>query len=184
MAELVSTGIASAGGSIVAYSLLSWYRRRKDKTKRMGCVLPLGKSYAELNLVENEDLVFIDLDGAISVRPVRDIDKAKLRLELYPKAKEHYDKICSQFKNKRICFCSSSYELLRHVGIKAKRVHSILPSKKFITDSKGKLEGVDIEKLDIERLKTELEVPKNTKHFFNSLDELTRKLQHIYKHML
>jgi hypothetical protein len=181
MSEILGTGIASASGSIIGWALINWWRRRRDRTKRCGVVLPLGKSYAEHNLVEDETTVYLDIDGAISVQPIRDINKSRLRLELYPLAKEYHDKMVKQFKDKRVVFCSSSFELLKHIGIKTKRIHALMPSKKFMTDNDGKITGVDFKALEIHRLHTEIELPKNIRHYYNSLDELTTKLVRIFK---
>lgn len=177
----MATGVASAGGSVLAYGLIAWWRRHKDKTKVCGAVLSIGKSYAEHNLIEDEKTVFIDLDGAVSITPIRQVEKSKLRLEIYPKAKDHAAKMIQQFKNRRVVLCSGSMELLKYVGVKEKRIHALLPNKKFVTDNEDKVKTIDFKALELERLHQEIEIPKMVRHYFGSFDELTTKLINIFK---
>jgi len=167
----MTTGIASAGGSIVAYSLISCWRRHKDKTKVRGALLPIGKSYAEKNLIEDNNTIFFDLDGALSESPIRDIEKAKLRLEYYPKAAIKVKEVKAQQKNKTIVVMSESYELLQHVGLKPKHIKAYLPTQKFFTDNENL--PAHLEKA---RMTMEIAVPVDSRVYYNTYDGLSNKL--------
>jgi len=174
MTDPITTGVASAGGSVVAYALISCWRKHKDHTKVRGCLLPIGKTYAEKNLIEDNETVFLDLDSCISVEPLRSIDKAQLRLEYYPKAVTRVVELCKQQKNKNIVICSEDYELLKHIGLKEKHITAYLPTQKFFTDNMEKIQDKD--RLERARMTMEIAVPKKKRQYFNSFDDLSNKL--------
>jgi hypothetical protein len=175
MADPMTTGIASAGGSIVAYSLISCWRRHKDKTKVRGALLPIGKSYAEKNLIEDNNTIFFDLDGSLSETPIREIEKSKVRLELYPKASQKVKELKSQQKNKVIVVMSESYELLQHVGILEKHIKAYLPTQKFFADNSNLPQH--LEKC---RMTMEIAVPNKARVYYNTYDDLSNKLADKY----
>lgn len=175
MSDPMTTGIASAGGSVLAYALISCWRRHKDKTKVRGALLPIGKTYCEKNLIEDNNTIFIDLDGSISVSPLRDLEKSQVRLELYPRASDKVKELIKQQKNKTIVLVSSSYELLQHVGLKKKHIITYLPTQKFFTDQKE--ERKDLEK---SRMTLEIEVSKKYRKYYNTFDEMTKLLTDKY----
>lgn len=175
MGEPMTTAVASTGGSILAYALISCWRRHKDKTKLRGALLPVGKSYAEKNLIEDNNTIFFDLDGALSITPLRDMEKSKVRLELYPKATEKLNEIRKQQKNKTIVIVSSSYEMLQHIGLKKKHIITYLPTQKFFTDNENI--PADLEK---SRMILEIEVAKKYRQYYNTFDELSKLLTDKY----
>jgi len=178
MTDPLTTGIASAGGSVAAYALISCWRRHKDKTKVRGCLLPLGKSYAEKNLIEDNETVFFDLDGSLSVEPLRSLDRAKMRLELYPEAVKKALELKRQQRNKTIVLCSEDYELLKHIGMKDRHIKAYLPTQKFFTDNNEKIENkAELEKA---RMAMEISIPKKQRVYYSSFDELTKKLTDKY----
>lgn len=171
----MTTGIASAGGSIVAYSLIQCWRRHNDKTKVRGALLPIGKSYAEKNLIEDNNTIFFDLDGTLSETPIRDIEKSKLRLEYYPKASLKVKEVKAQQKNKVIVIMSESYELLQHVGLKPKNIKAYLPTQKFFADNENL--PAHLEKA---RMTMEIAVPNEHRVYYNTYDGLSTKLCRKY----
>ena len=171
----MTTGIASAGGSIVAYSLIQCWRRHSDKTKVRGALLPIGKSYAEKNLIEDNNTIFFDLDGTLSETPIRDIEKSKLRLEYYPKASLKVKEVKAQQKNKVIVIMSESYELLQHVGLKPKNIKAYLPTQKFFADNENL--PAHLEKA---RMTMEIAVPTEHRVYYNTYDGLSTKLCRKY----
>lgn len=171
----MTTGIASAGGSIVAYSLIQCWRRHSDKTKVRGALLPIGKSYAEKNLIEDNNTIFFDLDGTLSETPIREIEKSKLRLEYYPKASLKVKEVKAQQKNKVIVIMSESYELLQHVGLKPKNIKAYLPTQKFFADNENL--PAHLEKA---RMTMEIAVPTEHRVYYNTYDGLSTKLCRKY----
>jgi len=171
----MTTGIASAGGSVLAYALISCWRRHKDRTKIRGALLPIGKTYAEKNLIEDNNTIFIDLDSCLTITPLREMEKSKVRLELYPQATEKVKKLKAEQKNKTIVIISSNYELLQHLGLKKKHILSYLPTQKFFTDNKDL--PADLEK---SRMTMEIEVARKHRRYFNSFDELSKLLTEKY----
>lgn len=171
----MTTGIASAGGSIVAYSLIQCWRRHSDKTKVRGALLPIGKSYAEKNLIEDNNTIFFDLDGTLSETPIREIEKSKLRLEYYPKASLKVKEVKAQQKNKTIVVMSESYELLQHVGLKPKHIKAYLPTQKFFADNEN-LPG----HLEKARMTMEIAVPTEHRIYYNTYDGLSTRLCRKY----
>ena len=176
MSDPMTTGIASAGGSVLAYALISCWRRHKDRTKIRGALLPVGKTYAEKNLIEDTNTIFYDIDGELSVSPLRELEKSKVRLELFPKATEKVRDIKRNHKNKTIVVVSSSYELLQHIGLKKKHILTYLPTQKFFTDQ-AEQANKDLEK---SRMSLEIEVSKKYRRYYNTFDELSKLLTEKY----
>ena len=169
--------LASAGTTAVSASLFACYRMWKKK-RLLGCLIPKGKTYMEQNFVEESKYIFIDIDSSVSVQPLHKIEKSKLRLEIYPEARNKLKEFASKHPDKKIVVCSSDYELLKHLGLK-KRTLAFIPSQSMIDTFKIE------EKPIMERLayQYQLEVNKKRQVKYSSYDELTRKIYKAFKQL-
>lgn len=169
--------VASAGTTAVSAGIFACYRLWKKK-RLLGCLIPKGKTFMEQNFVDEQKLIFFDIDGTVSVQPLHKIEKSKLRLEIYPEARAKLKEFAEKHPDKKVVVCSSDYELLKHLGLK-KRTLAFIPSQSMIDTFK--LE----EKPIMERLayQYQLEVNKKRQVKYTSYDELTRKVYKAFKHI-
>ena len=167
----------SAGTTAVTAGLFACWKAYKRK-RLLGCLIPKGKTYMEQNFVDSSKLIFFDIDGQISVQPLHKIEKAKLRLEVYPKARDELNKFAEKHPDKKIVVCSSDYELLKQLGLK-KRTLAFIPSQSQIDTFKPE------EKTIMERLayQYQLEVSKKRQVKYASYEELGRRVYRAYKHL-
>lgn len=174
---IVETGIASASGSILAYGLLSCWRHHRDRTRVFGLVMSAGKTYAEKHFNGlAEKVIFFDIDGAISTRPLRDIPKNELALDIYPKAKLKVAEIKKTHKNKIIVFCSSDKQLLKFSNVKQKQMKAIIFSKSFASQYGEQLKDRIVD-LDKARMELELQFQDEKQRvYINSWDDLSNKM--------
>lgn len=169
--SLIESGLASASASIGMWSLFYLFKKCRDKTSIIGAWLPVGKTYAEKNF-SRDGVIFLDLDGALSVEPLWKKEASLRRLEIYPKAREKLAEYKAAYKNNSIIVCSSDYELLKFIGLRKKKTICFLPSPKFWTDNQDffKENLKDIQALC---LHTQLSSKKKRQIFFNTFDNLT-----------
>ena len=167
----------SAGTTAVSAGIFACIKLWRKK-RLLGCLLPKGKSYMEQNFVDEQKYIFYDIDGSVSVQPLHKIEKSKLRLEIYPEARNKLKEFAEKHPDKKIVVCSSDYELLKHLGLK-KRTLAFIPSQSMIDTFKIE------EKPIMERLayQYQLEVNKKRQVKYASYDELTRKVYKAFKQL-
>jgi len=170
--EQVGVSVAS---SVVGAGLWACWRHATAPTL-YGCLLAKGKTYAERNLTEKENLLFFDIDGSISVEPLHKIEKAKLRLEVYPEATKKLREFIKEHPRKNIVIMSCDYELLKTLGLK-KKTHAFIPTENHIvTNYKDEERGV-MERLSYQY---QLVVKKKKQEQYNNHDVLTEKMYKVY----
>jgi len=167
----------SATTSAVSLGLFACWKAYKKK-RLLGLLVPKGKTHMEQNFCDDPKLMFYDIDGAISVQPLHKLEKSKLRLEIYPEARNKLNEFAEKHPDKKIVCCSSDYELLKHLGLK-KRVMAFIPTQAMIDTYKPE------EKTIMERLayQYQLEVSKKRQIKFASYEELSRRVYKAFKHL-
>ena len=161
----------SGAGSLLTFGLFACYKHLR-KTKVVGCLIAKGKTYAERNLTEHEHLLFYDIDGALSVEPLHKLEKAHLRLEVYPQAAKKLAEFVENHKTKKIVVMSSDYDLLKHLGLKNKTL-AFIPTQSFIDGHFNADEKPQLERLYYQY---QLEMNKKKQKVFDTYDTLTRRL--------
>lgn len=167
---LPELAISSATGSLLAYGIVKCLKAVKDKTRVIGCLIPngCGRTYAEKHLCQ-EDILFYDIDGALSVQPLKDVEKSKMRLELFPQAREKLKQFKTTHKGKVLIVMTSQIELLRHLKLH-KNAFTIVPTDNFINGlPKDNQSVIQLQKA------TYLQIVKNKKRQieFNTFEFLT-----------
>lgn len=177
MVGLTEHIVASTATSAVSLGLFACWKAYKKK-RLVGMLICKGKTFAEQNFVDDPKIIFFDIDGAVSVQPLHKLEKSKLRLEIYPEARNKLDEFAKKHPDKKVVCCSSDYELLKQLGLK-KRTFTFIPTQGMIDTYKPE------EKTIMERLayQYQLEVSKKRQVKFSSYDELTRRVYKVYKHV-
>lgn len=171
MVGLTEQVALSSAGSILTFGLYACWKHL-HKTKVVGCLLAKGKTYCEKTLTDHEHLLFFDIDGALSVEPLSKIEKAQLRLEIYPQAAEKLREFVERHKTKKIVVVSADFELLKHLGLK-KRTLAFIPTQGFIDQHYTAEEKPSLERMFYQY---QLEVNKKKQKTFDTWDTLTRRL--------
>lgn len=172
--SVVETGIASAGGSILAYSLLACWRHHRDKTRVYPALMPLGKTYAHETLVEDQRVIFVDIDAELNVD--KNLPLSKKMMEIYPKARELMKRLKKDFRNRVIVLCSADVELLRFLELK-KHIKAWLPTQKFMTDNDLKERRNSVERM---RMEAEIAIIRKDRKYYSSFDELSKNITEYY----
>lgn len=165
---MVETGAASASGSILAYFVLKLWNKTRDKQKINGLLLVKGKSYLEEKLINNK-VIFFDIDKFLSDdKPLYQHPNHIVKLNLFPKATRKLKILKNEFKDKTIVICSSHHELLKHLNIKDKNIHIIIPSSKMMSNEISLLANNDVNNYkSLELLRNSLSYNKNAKTINN-----------------
>ena len=161
----------SGAGSILTLGLWTCWKHI-NRTGVVGCLLAKGKTYCERTLTDHDHLLFFDIDGALSVEPLSKMEKAHLRLEIYPQAAQKLRDFIERHRSKKIVVVSSDYELLKHLGLKKKTL-AFIPTQGFINEHYTAEEKPSLERLFYQ---FQLEVSKKKQKSFDTWDTLTRRL--------
>lgn len=175
--SIVETALASTGSSIALYSMFYLFKKCRDKTKVRGCLVcnGLGKSYAEKNLSQN-NLIYIDLDGSISLMELEKVQKNEKRLKIYPSALEKIREYKNAYRNHVIVLMSSDFELLQYLGLE-KKMFCLVPSPKFFVDNENLENRKEIEN---QNLNNQLKVKKKRQLIFDNWDDMTKLLKQAF----
>lgn len=174
--SMIETALASTGSSLALYSMFYFIRKCRDQTKLRGALVcnGLGKTYAEKNLSQ-QDLIFIDLDGSLSLMELPKVERTEKRLKIYPSAREKVKEYKDAYKNHTIVLLSSDFELLQYLGLEKKLV-CMVPSPKFLVDNSEKLGEYKIA-IETQNLNNQLIVKKKRQLIFDTWDEMTKMLK-------
>lgn len=180
MSEVIGASIASSGGSVLLFMLHKLVKRLMlKKTMISGLVMVSGKTWISKNLT-SPDILFIDLDAEISPElHLYRIDKAELRLKMYPKAKEMLKKWKTQFAEKHIVLLTSDWEVLS--SLKVKKVKAILPSQSLMKNVIAELDPTRADILEKVRLVNALKIDEKHQVLIQTLDEGVRAIRNIFK---
>lgn len=180
MSEVIGASIASSGGSVLLFMIHKLVKRlMMKKTMISGVVLVSGKTWISKNLT-SPDILFIDLDAELSPElPLYRIDKAELRLKMYPKAKEMLKKWKTQFAEKHIVLLTSDWEVLS--SLKVKKVKAILPSQSLMKNVIAELDPTRADILEKVRLVNALKIDEKHQILIQTLDEGVRAIRNIFK---
>ena len=126
------------------------------------------------------DILFIDLDAELSPDvPLYRIDKAELRLKMYPKAKEMLKIWKRQYQEKHIVLLTSDWEVLS--SLKVRKVKAILPSQSLMKNVIGELDPARSDVLEKVRLVNALKIDEKHQVLIQTLDEGVRAIRNIFK---
>lgn len=167
---IVETGIASAGGSVIAYFLLRLWKNIRSNIKVRGLICPVGKD--ELQRFNDANHLFIDIEKKLGSEYQTKTQNEK-RLEYYPKAKLYLRQLKDNFNNMTIIIMSDDLELLKYLGVKNKHTYCSLPSEIFLSKNPNP---------SIELLKVKLNNATKQKNnrVFDSLETHTNSIRELF----
>ena len=170
----------SAGGIAGIFMLskmLTWYYRRRVN----GLVLLKGKTTL-CNDLSSQNLLFLDIDMLLSKMPnyeMAKVSKSDMIL-IHTAFKEVIDKLLRQY-HKPVVFVSRSYELLRLLGLRNKKIHFVCASqeahKKAELMYKNPLEFASDE---AQRLRLLQQVKNKHVRVFDNLADIKKIVKDIY----
>lgn len=180
MSEVIGASIASSGGSILLYMLHKLVKKvMLKKTRVSGVCMVTGKTWCSKNLTSQE-ILFIDLDAELSPdTPLYKIDKADLRLKIYPKAKELLKKWKKDYAEKHLVILTSDWEVLS--SLKIRNVKCILPSQSLMKNVIAELDPSRSDILEKVRLVNALKIADKHQVLIQTLDEGVRAIRQIFK---
>lgn len=172
------TGSASGVAGIFMLSkLLTWYYRRRVN----GLVLLKGKTTL-CNELSSDKLLFLDIDMLLAKMPNYDMAKTSKSdmILIHTAFKEVIDKLLRQY-HKPVVFVSRSYELLRLIGVRQKKIHFVCASQE--AHKKAELmykDAVEFAKDEAQRLRLLQSVKAKNVRVFDNLADLKKKVKEIY----
>lgn len=180
MEALIAQVGGSAGGVASIFmlgKLLAWYYKRKVS----GLVLLKGKTTI-CNELGSEKLLFLDLDMFLEKMPnYEDALKSKSDMVLLHTAlKEQIEKLMRVYQ-KPVVLVSRSYELLRIIGLKRKRIHFVCASKE--AHRKAELMYKDAQQFasdEAQRLRLMNEIRPDNVKVFDNLADIKKIVAQVY----
>ena len=172
------TGSAGGVAGIFMLSkLLTWYYRRRVN----GLVMLKGKTTL-CNELSSEKLLFLDLDMLLEKMPNYETAKASRSdmILIHTAFKEVIDKLLRHY-HKPVVFVSRSFELLRLIGVRPKKIHFVCASqeahKKATIMYKERDEYIGDE---AQRLRLLQQVKQSKVKVFDNLEDIKKIVKEIY----